>query len=115
VLILAATNREDLIDPAVLRSGRFDLTLRFPLPDEEDRLEILKIHCRGKPLADDVALEGVAAATDGLSGSDLRSLCQDVSRRALREFLGEGRSERALFVRKGHFDQALRKFSERKG
>ncbi|MDO9508117.1 MAG: AAA family ATPase, partial [Thermovirgaceae bacterium] len=111
VLILAATNREDLIDSSVLRRGRFDLILRFPLPNDEDRLEILKIQCKGKPLAVDVDLEGLATGTEGFSGSDLQSLCQDASRFALREFLEtEDRSE--LLVRQGHFDQALRGFPE---
>ncbi len=71
VVVLAASNRPDIIDPALLRAGRFDFQLELPIPDEKTRLEIFKVHTRGKPLADDVDLESLAKVTEGMVGSDI--------------------------------------------
>jgi transitional endoplasmic reticulum ATPase len=87
VMILASTNRPDLIDPAILRPGRFDFTLDLPKPDLPVRLEIFKVHTQGKPLGKDVVLEDLAAETDGLVGADIASICQKASLLAIREFL----------------------------
>lgn len=77
VIILAATNRSDVLDPALLRPGRFDRTVMLDLPDRKDRLAILQIHANEKPLADDVKLEVIAERTAGLSGADLQSLMNE--------------------------------------
>jgi transitional endoplasmic reticulum ATPase len=89
VVVLAATNRLDIIDPALLRAGRFDFQLELPVPDEKTRLEILKIHTRGKPLADDVDLEALAKTTEGLVGSDIEAVTRKASMLAIREFLSQ--------------------------
>jgi len=89
VVVLGATNRLDIIDPALLRTGRFDFLLELPIPDEEIRLEIFKIHSRGKPLAKDVDLKALAKATDSLVGSDIESICKKASMLAIRDFLNQ--------------------------
>jgi transitional endoplasmic reticulum ATPase len=87
IIVLAATSRIDIVDPALLRAGRFDRLLELPLPDEKDRLAILRVHTRGKPLAAEVDLNGLARATEGFSGADLEGLCRDAGLAAIREFL----------------------------
>ena len=84
VLVIAATNRPDIIDPAVLRPGRFDRIIYVPPPDEEARLKILQIHTRGMPLAGDVDLADLARRTAGYSGADLEALCREAALNALR-------------------------------
>lgn len=85
LIIIAATNRGDVLDPALLRPGRFDRRVMLDAPDKKDRLEILKIHASEKPLADDVQLEVVAARTAGFSGADLESLMNEAAIMAARE------------------------------
>jgi len=93
VLVLAATNRVDIVDPALLRSGRFDLILNIPYPDENELIEILKIHTRGKPIADNIKLKEIANKTKGLSGADVELLCQRASMFAIREHLKDRRKK----------------------
>ncbi|WP_273702129.1 CDC48 family AAA ATPase [Acetomicrobium sp.] len=113
VLVLAATNREDLIDPAILRPGRFDFILRIPLPDENDRLCIFKIHCTGKPLSKDVDLNDLARKTDGFCGADIEFICQEASRIALREHISRAGMD-DLTVTGRHFNEALEKLRKQK-
>mgnify|MGYP001598008600 CR=1 FL=1 len=87
VIILGATNRLDMIDPALLRPGRFDFLFELSKPNEAERSEIFKIHTRGKPLASDVDLKKMAKSTDGLTGSEIESICQKATMAAIREFL----------------------------
>jgi transitional endoplasmic reticulum ATPase len=89
VVVLAATNRLDLVDPALLRSGRFDLLLELPKPDEATRLEIFKIHTKNKPLAGDVDLKSLAKGTEGMVGSDIESICRKASMLAIREYMSQ--------------------------
>ncbi len=111
--VLAATNRPDIIDPALLRSGRFDIQIELPAPDEQARREILAIHTRGKPLASDVDLAGLASATQGLVGSDLEAICRRASMLAIREFLAEAPGDSqaldagTLQVAARHFAKAM--------
>ena len=84
VIVLAATNRPDVLDPALLRPGRFDRQVTVGLPDYRGRLEILKIHTRHLKLADDVNLAIIAAATPGFSGADLANLCNEAALNAAR-------------------------------
>ncbi len=79
VIVLAATNRPDVLDPALLRPGRFDRQVTVGLPDYQGRLGILKIHTRKLKLADDVDLKLLAAATPGFSGADLANLCNEAA------------------------------------
>ena len=85
VIVMAATNRPDVLDPALLRPGRFDRRVTIDLPDRHDRLEILKIHAREKPLAEDVNFEVIAERTPGFSGADLYSLMNEGAILAARE------------------------------
>lgn len=85
VIVMAATNRPDVLDPALLRPGRFDRRVTLDLPDRKDREEILQIHSREKPFAEDVGLELIAERTPGFSGADLYSLMNEGAILAARE------------------------------
>ncbi|MDD1775907.1 MAG: AAA family ATPase, partial [Candidatus Methanomethylicus sp.] len=85
VVIVGATNRPDIIDPALLRPGRFDKLLYVPEPDSSTRLQILKIHTKEMPLAKDVDLEKLTVETEGYAGSDLEAICRESGLIALRE------------------------------
>ena len=87
VVILAATNRPDMIDPALLRPGRFDRVVYIPPPDEESRLLILNIHTKDMPLAEDVDLNRLAKETEYYVGADLEAICREAGMLALREGL----------------------------
>ena len=84
VILLAATNRPDVLDPALLRPGRFDRQVVLDAPDAEGREAILKVHARGKPLADDVDLRAIARATPGMSGADLANAMNEAALLAAR-------------------------------
>ncbi len=84
VVMIAATNRPDILDPALLRPGRFDRQIVVPLPDLEERLPILQVHCKGKRMADDVDLSVVARGTPGMSGADLANLVNEAALHAVR-------------------------------
>ncbi len=84
VVMMAATNRPDILDPALLRPGRFDRQIVVPLPDLEERLPILQVHCRGKRIGPDVDLELVARGTPGMSGADLANLVNEAALHAVR-------------------------------
>jgi len=101
VIVLGATNRPDLLDPAILRPGRFDKVIYVPPPDEKSRYQILKIYTRKMPLAPDVSLRDLAARTEWYSGADLAALCREAAMNALR------RSLDAEYVTRQDFEQAL--------
>ncbi len=84
VVMIGATNRPDILDPALLRPGRFDRQIVVPLPDLEERLPILKVHCRNKQVDADVDLELVARGTPGMSGADLANLVNEAALHAVR-------------------------------
>lgn len=84
VIVMAATNRPDVLDPALLRPGRFDRQVTVDLPDRTGRLSILKIHTRGKPLDEKVSLDAIASATIGFSGADLANLANEAALSAAR-------------------------------
>lgn len=109
VMVLGSTNRPDLIDPAILRPGRFDFVLELPPPDLQAREEILKVHTRGKPLANNISLERLARETDGLVGADIASICQKASLLAIREFLESQQEDvEKLAIEKKHFVEAMK-------
>ncbi|MDO9463971.1 MAG: CDC48 family AAA ATPase [bacterium] len=87
VVVIAATNLPNTVDPALRRPGRFDRELSIPIPDKNGRLEILQIHTRGMPLAEDVSLERLAEITHGFVGADLESLAREAAMSALRKIL----------------------------
>jgi transitional endoplasmic reticulum ATPase len=89
VLVLAATNRADVLDPALLRPGRFDRLIDVGHPDESDRLAILQVHRRGRPFSPDVDLSEIARHTDGFSGADLENLLREAALNAIRELLAQ--------------------------
>ncbi|WP_423792613.1 CDC48 family AAA ATPase [Methanocaldococcus indicus] len=89
VVVIAATNRPDIIDPALLRPGRLDRVILVPVPDEKARLDIFKIHTRGMKLADDVDLEELAKKTEGYTGADIEAICREAAMLAVRESIGE--------------------------
>jgi transitional endoplasmic reticulum ATPase len=84
VLVLGATNRPDMLDPAILRPARFDEIVDIPLPDEESRGLIFEVHVRNKPLAPGVSVKNLARNTDGFSGADIQGVCAKAALRAVR-------------------------------
>ena len=100
VLVVAATNRPDMVDPALLRAGRFDKLLLLPVPDEKTRLEILKVHTREMPLDEDVDLGKLAKELEGFTGADIDGLCREAAMTALRE------NKKAKKVTMNHFAEA---------
>ena len=103
VIVIGATNRPDVVDPALLRPGRFDRLMLTPPPSEEGRVQILKIHTKKMPLTQDVDLKELATSTDGYVGADIESLCREAGIEALRESIG------AKEVNMSHFKKALKR------
>jgi len=116
VVIIAATNRPDIIDSALLRPGRFDRLLFVPPPDLEARKQIFKIHTAKTPLAEDVNVEDYAKRTDGYTGADIASVANTAVMLALREHISKAKNPedakkrvKGLKVGRKHFDEALMK------
>jgi len=103
VIVIGATNRPDMLDPALLRPGRFDRIVMTTVPNKEGRVEIFKIHTKDMPLAKDVSLETLAEKTDGLVGSDIEGICREAGMLALRDNIN------AKEVKKKYFDEAIKK------
>ncbi|MBI5798226.1 CDC48 family AAA ATPase [Candidatus Woesearchaeota archaeon] len=103
VVVIAATNRPDILDPALLRPGRFDRILLTPLPDEQSRKEIFELHMRNMPLAKDIVLKQLVEKTVNYVGSDIEGVCREAAMLALRENI------KATEVRMEHFLEALAK------
>ncbi len=101
ILVIGATNRIDMLDPALLRPGRFDRQVKVDLPDKKGRLHILNLHTKYKPMAADVSLETIAANTFGFSGAHLESLANEAAIIALRE--------EQLIITAEHFQRAIDK------
>jgi transitional endoplasmic reticulum ATPase len=109
VMVLGATNRIDLLDPALTRAGRLEFLLTFPLPEENDRQEIFQIHTAERPLAPDVDLLDLARRTEGMSGSQIAQVCRAAALAAITEIVKgpeEARS-RKLSLRASHFHRAI--------
>ena len=111
VLVLAATNRPDIVDPALLRAGRFDIILDFPYPEKNELYEILKIHTRGKPIARNAKLKEVASKAVGFSGADIELLCQRASIIAIREHIKN--RKKSLSITHSHFIEALKEIQQK--
>jgi cell division protease FtsH len=118
VIVLAATNRPDMLDPALVRPGRFDRTVSIPLPDLKDREEIIKIHMRGKPFDKNVEVEKIAKKTVGFSGADLENMLNEaaiLAARAGHEAISQGDLEEAsLKVTMGSERKTLQTDEEKK-
>jgi transitional endoplasmic reticulum ATPase len=118
VIILAATNRTDLIDPALLRAGRFDQILYVPPPDQEARLKIFKIHTKKNPLVKNVSLQKLAAETKGYMGSDIEAICREATMLAIRKYIKNNKEREAsekspkLHVTMEDFEQAIKRIKE---
>ena len=84
IVVIAATNRPDIVDPAVLRPGRFDRLIYVPEPDEKSKLQIFKLYTKNMPLAKDVGLPQLAALAKSYSGADIEALCREAAMHALR-------------------------------
>lgn len=116
VIVVAATNRPNAVDPALRRGGRFDREIEIGVPDKNGRLEILHVHTRGMPLAQDVNLEKIAEVTHGFVGADIASLCKEAAMHALRTILPEIDIEKEipqevldkLQIRMADFEDALK-------
>jgi len=93
VVVIAATNRPDIIDPALLRPGRFDRLIQVGAPDLETRKAILAVHFKRKPLAEDVDLNEVALKTDGCTGADLAAIANEAVMSSIREAVAAGKGE----------------------
>ncbi|MCG1003621.1 MULTISPECIES: CDC48 family AAA ATPase [Halobacterium] len=113
VVVVATTNRPDLIDSALLRPGRLDRHIHVPVPDEEARRAILDVHTRNKPLADDVDLDHLAAKTQDFVGADIEALVREATMNATREFINSVNPEDAaesvgnVRITADHFEEAL--------
>jgi transitional endoplasmic reticulum ATPase len=116
VVVIAATNRPDMVDPALMRPGRIDRMLHIPNPDLDARKEIIRIHTRGKPLADDVDIDELAEQMENYSGADIAAVCGAASMAAINEHLTrysdpedaeEHKDE--LKVTMANFDEAFQK------
>jgi len=116
VVVLAATNRLDMIDPAILRPGRIDLLLEMPIPDEPIRLAIFKIHTNGKPVGADVDLSKLAQITEGYVGADIEFICRRASILAIRDFIQtieESKDYTNIKIHLSHFLAAMDQHNNR--
>ncbi len=118
VTVVAATNRPDMVDPALLRPGRFDRLVYIPPPDLGARRAILAIHTKGKPLGADVDLEDLARRTEDYTGAEIAAACNEASMLAIRDFVAAGgpledKYVKKLALKRDHFDRALAKIRPR--
>jgi transitional endoplasmic reticulum ATPase len=116
VVIIAATNRPDIVDPALLRPGRFDRMLLVPPPDLEARKQIFRIHTKKTPMAEDVKLDELARKTEGYTGADIASICNTAVMLSIKEHIGKAKDPedakkkaKGLKVAKRHYDEAMQK------
>ena len=116
VVVIGATNRPDIIDPALLRPGRFDRLLYVSPPDYESRIQIIKIHTKKKPLAEDFKIEEMAANTDGYTGADIASVVSAAVMLALRQHVTKykdpkeaEKNAKELKIHMKHFEEAMKK------
>jgi len=115
VVLLAATNRPDLLDPALLRSGRFGRHIEVPLPNKTSRTKIFEIHLKDKPLADDINIGELAEAIDGYTGADIKGICEEATLLAIRRGVYECKIDNAdpksfqqVKIKKGEFEEAIK-------
>ncbi|MDI9645177.1 MAG: CDC48 family AAA ATPase [Archaeoglobales archaeon] len=116
VVVIAATNRPDIVDPALLRPGRIERHVYIPPPDKNARKEIFRIHLKGKPLAEDVNIDELAEKTEGYSGADIEAVCREAAMLAIREKINPNMAReeakeiaKSIKISKKHFEEALKK------
>ncbi len=108
VVVLGATNRLDMVDPALLSPGRFDLVVDLPVPDRDTRRAIFTVHAQGKPLASDVDMDTLADLTEGLMGGDIASICRRATMQAIRDHVEQQAGEQhEVLLSARHFRHAL--------
>ena len=112
VIVIAATNRPDIIDAALLRPGRFDRLLYVPPPDKEARTQIIKIHTSKKPLADDVKIDVLSAQTEGYTGADLAGLASAAVMLALREHIEKYKDPKKAEEAKSELKVSMKNFED---
>jgi transitional endoplasmic reticulum ATPase len=117
VIVLGATHRVDLLDPSLMRTGRLDYILNFPVPDEKARLEILRVHTLGRPLASDVDLIDLARSTESMVGSQLASICRGAALKAITGMIRgpQKKSPPGLMILAEHFREAIRSVRAKEG
>jgi transitional endoplasmic reticulum ATPase len=109
VIVLGASNREEFLDPALTRAGRLDCILRFPIPDERDRLDIFKVHTSDRPLDRDVDINDLVSLTDGMVGSQISFLCRSAAMMAIGECINNpGNPTSKLSISTRHFHDAIK-------
>ena len=116
VILLAATNRADMLDPALLRSGRFGRHIEIPMPDKEARIEIFKIHLKSKPLAEDVDIEQMAQDLEGYTGADIQAISEEATLLTIRKAVSDTNintqnadSVKVVKISKSEFKEAIEK------
>ncbi|MHA1718480.1 MAG: CDC48 family AAA ATPase [Promethearchaeota archaeon] len=119
VVLVAATNRPDILDPALIRAGRFEKQIEIGLPNKEVREKIFKIHLKGLPLDTDVDLKALAAIMEGKTGADIESLCKETVQVAIREYISKGNfkdiseeDKDNIKIKKIHFDTAMKSVNQ---
>ena len=116
VILIAATNRPDMLDPALLRSGRFGRHIEFPMPDKNTRAEIFKIHLKNKPLASNVDISQLAQGMEGYTGADIEAICEEATLLTIRKAILDSNintqnadSVKGVKISKSEFDNAIEK------
>ena len=114
IIVIATTNRLDLLDEALLRPGRFDKIIEIPLPDRDARESILRVHLKGRPVSDDIGYEALSWASEGMSGADIAAACNEASMMLLRDSLRKG-SDVISVLEQGHMMEAITFVKSRAG
>ncbi|MHA1489526.1 MAG: AAA family ATPase [Promethearchaeota archaeon] len=116
VILLAATNRPDMLDPAILRSGRFGRHIEVPLPNKKSRVEIFKIHLKDRPLADNIDIEKIAEQLKGYTGADIQGVCEEATLLTIRRGVHDSsidaqdlESFKKIKISEVEFEQAIKK------
>jgi transitional endoplasmic reticulum ATPase len=113
VIVLGASNREEFLDPALTRAGRLDCILRFPIPDEKDRLEIFKVHTGERPLHNDVNINDLVLLTDGMVGSQISFICRSAAMMAISERINSsGNPPAKLIISARNFHDAIKSLAK---
>jgi transitional endoplasmic reticulum ATPase len=107
-MILAATNRPDLIDPALLRPGRFDSHVVLPIPDEKARKQIFSVHTKTMPLTKDISIDNLVSETKGYTGADIEGICRDAGLQAIKRAYAGKDKEHKISITKLDFDNAFK-------
>lgn len=114
VLVLAATNRMEQIDPALLRAGRFDYLIEIPIPDAETRLKIFQVHTQGKPIEKEIDLKKYAWETEDMTGADIELICKRAVLMAIRNAIAQHKeSNEGFIITAGDFDNAVKEVKQR--